>query len=358
MLASRQPPRQAQQNPLHAPLSLSNRALERDGVLGNPAQLWVDWIWKSNPEEPFEPGILLNRSHLLGLLACRHMAGVLRAGQAEQQDGHDDHAESRMVLVRKRPSEFTLRELRDSLDNLLIEWPQFVERLESNPRAAENLKAVATLVDGCFARLGFLAQRPADARVFNDPACTEPHAQGLIKLSRPGLRRLLGSFLVLYRHMDVLGRAQEVPVPAEPIECELRRHHVEASTDDFHLMCMHTLLPVAAKLNYKQDFPGMYNHVSQVIYFHNPKYERTPRADLEEIMAEGDPVQAVPAMGQIYPDIEVTYEEDHVDLTQPTGKWRWLVLPRRIYLVCPEGNIYHSKNALALLKLYKQAQRV
>jgi hypothetical protein len=27
---------------------------------------------------------------------------------------------------------------------------------------------------------------------------------------------------------------------------------------------MHIALPVAARLNYRHDFPGMYNHVSQV----------------------------------------------------------------------------------------------
>lgn len=351
--AQAQRPQALQPAPLLAP---SNRAIERDGVLAEPGQLWVDWIWKSNPEEPFEPGILLNRSHLLGLLACRHMAGVLSMSHEDAlpaQETHRDDAESRMVLVRKPPREFTLRELKDSLDNLLIEWPQFVERLDSNPRAAENLGAVAALVDGCFARLGHIAQRPADARVFNDPSCTEPHAQGLIKLSRPGLRRLLGSFLVLYRHLDVLGKSREIPVLTQPFDSELRKHHVEASTDDFHLMCMHTLLPVAAKLNYKQDFPGMYNHVSQVIYFHNSKYERTPRATLEEILSTGDPTQAVPAIAQIFPDIDIAYEEDHIDLTLPTGKWRWLVFPRRIYLVDPNSNIFFSKNALSLLHYYK-----
>jgi len=257
-----------------------------------------------------------------------------------------------MSLVPKCPSAYTLRELRDTVDNLLIEWPQFVGRLSVNPRAADNLQAVASLLDGCFARLGHLAQTPGDARTFDDAACTEPHTKGLMRFSRPGLRRLLGSFMALYRHLDILGRAEAVS--AEPAECELRKHHVEASTDDFHMLCMHMLLPVAAKLNYKQDFPGMYNHVSQVIYFHNPQYERTPRAELSEILQTGDPMQALPAICQIYPDIELTYEEDPVDLSGPTGKWRWLVVPRRVYLVGPDSKIYHNENVLILLSVYKQ----
>lgn len=349
-------PRAAPNRPQHCPpLAASNQALERAGTLQDPSQLWLDWIWRADPEEAFEPSVLMNRSHLLGLLACRHMAGVLRASAADQAPPcSPPTTDDRMALVAKHPSQFSLRELRDSIDNLLIEWPQFVRRLARNPRAPENLRAVASLIDGCFARLGHLAQCPAGADVFDDPACTEPHAQGLMRLSRPGLRRLLGSFMALYRHIDILGRAEEVT--AAPADCELRKHHVEASTDDFNLLCMNMLLPVGAKLNYKQDFPGMYNHVSQVIYFHNPQYERTPRAELEEILATGEPMQALPAICQIHPEIELAYEEDNMDLSAPTGKWRWLVLPGRVYLVDPASRIYYSENALALLGVYKAAQ--
>ena len=336
------------------PLSGSNHNIEAAGTLGNPADLWTDWIWRADPEEAFEPSVLMNRSHLLGLLACRHMAGLLRDhGACQPQVGQVPCSDDRMTLVSKQPQAYTLRELRDTIDNLLIEWPKFVERLKDNPRAAENLQAVAVLIDGCLARLGHLAQFPADARVFDDAACTEPHTKGLMRLSRPGLRRLLGSFMALYRHIDILQRAEEVQT--EPADCQLRKHHIEASTDDFHMLCMHMLLPVAGKLNYKQDFPGMYNHVSQVIYFHNSQYERSKRAELEEILTTGDPMQTLPAISQIHPDIELMYEEDPVDLSGPTGKWRWLVVPKRVYLVGPDSRIYYSENVLRLLSVYYAA---
>jgi hypothetical protein len=354
MIARSQPAPPRRQPQDLRPLSLSNANLERDGVLANPGQLWVDWVWKADPEEPFEPAILMNRSHLLGLLACRHMAGVMQSSQQPRQKPAPDCGDDRMTLLSKSPSDYTLRELRDTVDNLLIEWPQFVCRLGSNPRAADNLAAVAELVDGCFARLGHLAQRPAGANLFDDAASTEPHGPESMRLSRPGLRRLLGSFMALYRHLDLLRRAERAPDRPDA-QCEIRKHHVEASNDDFHMLCMNLLLPAAAKLNYKQDFPGMYNHVSQVTYFHNPQYERTPRAELEEILRTGEPAQALPAISQIHPEIELAYEEDAVDLSGPTGKWRWLVLPRRVYLVGPDSRVYHHDNVFHLLAVYKDA---
>jgi hypothetical protein len=339
------------------PLAELNRVLEETGSLPDYPSVFLEWVWKSNPDENFEPSILLNRSHLLGLLACRHSAGRFASRPASPAPCED----ARMTLVAKDPLAMTLRELRDTIDNLLIEWPMFLDRLKGNPRAKQNLRAVEALVEGCFARLGSLAQKPDTVRVFDDAGSTEPHSGDLIRLSRPGLRRLLGSFMVVFRHLDLLRRARPVsealPADRQHPECPLRKHHVEASTDDFHALCMHMLLPVAAKLNYRQDFPGMYNHVSQVIYFHNAQYERTPRMELDDIIKTGDPMQAVPAICQIHPEINMAYEEDSLDLSEPTGKWRWLVVPRRIYLVDPESRVYHSENALELLELYKSTKQ-
>ena len=344
--------RSSQQSAAPQPLAPLNETLERTGSLPDVSRTFLEWVWKSDPDEPFDVRVLMNRAHLLGLLVCRHAAGKAQA-QAQQQQQVD-----RMTLVAKPPSEMSLRELRDTIDNFLIEWPKFVDRLKENPAAQDNLRAVAALVEACLARLGQLAQTLGDAKVFDDASCTEPATAGLMRLSRPGLRRMLGSFLIIFRHLDLLKRSKQASeiladLKAEQEDSGLRKHHIEASTDDFHLTCMNMLLPTAAKLNYKQDFPGMYNHVSQVIYFHNTQYERTPRAELEEILRTGEPMQTVPAIAQIHPEIELAYEEDAVDLSGPTGKWRWMVLPRRIYLVDPQSNVYHSENALELLRLYK-----
>ena len=66
-------------------------------------------------------------------------------------------------------------------------------------------------------------------------------------------------------------------------DCGISKYHVEASGDDFNMICMHLGLPVAAKMNYKHDFPEMYNHVSQVVFFHNSEYQRVARAKLEAL---------------------------------------------------------------------------
>ena len=81
-------------------------------------------------------------------------------------------------------------------------------------------------------------------------------------LTPSALRRMVGSLLIMYRHLHLL--AVSVKVPNKDYQAGISKYHYEASTDAFNLLCMHISLPVAARLNYRHDFPGMYNHVSQV----------------------------------------------------------------------------------------------
>ena len=58
--------------PAPEPLSALNAALEGSGAL--PEGIWMRWLWQTDTEEALSPLVLLNRSHLLGLLVCRQQA--------------------------------------------------------------------------------------------------------------------------------------------------------------------------------------------------------------------------------------------------------------------------------------------
>ena len=124
--------------------------------------------------------------------------------------------------------------------------------------------------------------------------------------------------------------------------------------DDFHTLCMHVSLPVAARLNYRHDFPGMFNHVSQTVYFHKPNYKRTVRHPFADL-GNAPPSHTLPALWQIYPQIPVKYEEDAIDPSQSQG-WYWLVLAGRVYLVSPEPTVFYSDDVTALLRRFVEAQ--
>lgn len=88
-----------------------------------------------------------------------------------------------------------------------------------------------------------------------------------------------------------------------------------------------------------------------MVYFHNAQYERIARIPFSRV-EEGDPLQVLPAIRQLHPEIEVRYEEDNIDLAAGPGYWAWLLVPGRIYLVGPDGRVYHSPNVTSLLRVY------
>lgn len=245
----------------------------------------------------------------------------------------------------------TLRELKDTVENLQVEWPSFLKRLDQNPNAQRNLNSVVTLLDQCFARFGALCLAAAPQSVMDDLGSVDPYKPepGLFQITTACIRRTVCTFMVFYRHIHLLAVARSAP--NVPCDCGISKYHMEASGDEFNLLCMHLSLPVAAKMNYKHDFPEMYNHVSQVVFFHNSEYQRTPRARLEDLdTAEAEHV--LPALLQLHPGIVLRYEEDRIDLSEGASgrEWWWLVVAGRIYLVSPKREVWYSPNVTSLLK--------
>ena len=349
-------------------LTEAYQTLKTTGEL--PEEAWDEWLWRTDPEEPYSPEVLLNRCQLLGFLVCLYK-GMQQAGNTNIDLTDTDSA--RLTLMSKPVHSMSLRELKDTIENLQVEWPTFLSRLQVNPNAQANLEAVLNLLDQCFARYGALCLAAADDTVMDDLGSIEPckTQPGKFQITRSCIRRTVCTFMVFYRHLHLLSVAKNVPDGY--CDCGISKYHMEASGDDFNMLCMHLGLPVAAKMNYKHDFPEMYNHVSQVVFFHNSEYQRASRAKLEALES-APPEHVLPALMQLYPLITVKYEEDFIDLTgdkmpdkipdkltdkltdKSTDKltdssgWWWLVVSGRIYLVDPGRGVWYSPSVTSLLK--------
>lgn len=334
------------------------QSLEAFGEL--PQDVWHEWLWGTDPEEPYHVEVLLNRNHLLALLVCRHKA--LHAPSPSAATRHDEHApaektkareEDRMTILDKEVHQMTWRELKDTMANILFEWPSFLDRLKHNMRPKQNLRVVMHKVNECACRFGTLAFAAEGADVMDDPSetqpCTDRSLRDRVMLTPGALRRMAGSLLIMYRHLHLL--SVSIKVPKANFDPGLSKYHYEASQDDFNLLCMHISLPVAARLNYRHDFPGMYNHVSQVVYFHNSQYIREKRHPIEDIQ-NAPAAHILPAIRELYPEIRLRFEEDKFDPTKPGKEWYWLMIAGRVYLVTPEPRVLHSDNVCDLLKVF------
>lgn len=326
-------------------LSPLNNGLLALGEL--PQEVWHEWLWGTDPEEEYHIDVLLNRNHLLGLLVCRFKHLKCTDGGASFGAG------SRMTIMDKPVQSMSWRELKDTVANVLIEWPSFLDRLKQNIRAKQNLRQVMHLVNQCAARFGELAYTAAGEDVMDDPSETQPSLDrehgDKIMLTPSALRRMVGSLLIMFRHLHLLAVCTKVQ--DQEYHAGISKYHYEASNDAFNLLCMHISLPVAARLNYRHDFPGMYNHVSQVVYFHNSQYTRIPRHPLGDIR-NASAVHVLPAIQELYPEIPLKFEEDKFDPTKPGEGWYWLLLAGRVYLVTPQPIVLYSDNVSDLLKVY------
>ena len=134
----------------------------------------------------------------------------------------------------------------------------------------------------------------------------------------------------------------------EKVEYELiQDFHVQASQEIFYRLAMHSDLPPAARLLYRQDFSGFYHCVSQVVYFHYPSYERPEQQlSLQELRAgTASPVFTLAPVLEMYPEIHMCYEDD----TPKENAWNWFLMGKRVFLVKPDRTVLGSSNLMALL---------
>jgi hypothetical protein len=317
-----------------------NEEYETTGVIKEYDDMYHEFLWKCNPNENYHKDVGYNRNHLLGILVCRACPMV-------SLHVLDD----RIKLLPQNPIEMNLAELKDTLSNLQFEWPVFITRIKND---VSKVECVRVYVQACMYRLGRLMDCMHDDKTLNIEGDTCPGIDGLRCISPSAIRRFMASILLLNRHIDLYDISEEVPACDYTVPLSPYTH--EASMEDFHIQCMYYFLPIAARMQYKHDFPGMYNNISQAVYFHDSNYKPIKRNE----HTSTEPIHMLPSLKLLYPHIGVKYEDDlfnPIDASS-TNTWYWILLPRRIYLVSPEPKIYYSDNLASLVRIYVEFMHV
>ena len=301
-------------------LSAVNSAFE-SGAADPPASVWDEWLWGTDLAEPVTVDCLLNRSHLLGLLIARYRAA------REPELMNVCVSVPRMTYSNTRVSTMTPRQLQDTLQDLQMHWAQYADEVDPS--------ALLELTDALMTRFGHFCTRGA---VYDDVSMRDPSDPA--RMSVPCIRRFVSTLVILYRHLDLMDRCTAPPdydddAGVEPIQ----EYHVQASMEDFYKHTMHSDLPPAAKLLYRQDFAGFYHCVSQVVYFHYPSYERKVQLKLDALRSGTHPVHALAPIMEMYPEIALCYEDE----LPASGRWTWiLVCGGRVYLTDGAGRTWHD----------------
>lgn len=197
------------------------------------------------------------------------------------------------------------------MSNLVLLWGKDVHgtmgRGEINMDESRH-KSMLLFLDACFHRLGEVAWAtwpcgdpsspisddvasiervpvPSGGSASGNSASGSAATSDREQVTLPCLRSLINTFLVLYRLLhwmqiaiagwrDVEGEEGEEGDEDLPEFTKVHQHHVSASVDSFYLLSMFYDLPPASRLNYRHMFSGLYNCISQPVYYHNPDYQR------------------------------------------------------------------------------------
>jgi hypothetical protein len=315
-------------------------------------ELWHEWLWECDCNAPpMERCFDLNEMHVVGLLLCLHQS------KQDLSDCLNNTLTPEVVrLFPDRPLRtLSIRETLDQLECLQLHWgPVLTERRSDD----EPMVVVRALM----ARLGELAHHAYPLLLTNNnaelddpqhitqlPATTTNEYYGIV--SRKTLRQALCTLFALCRVHAIVTRATH-PDPAatarfgNAIVRSLRMHHVESSQDLFDTLQQMVYLAPGQRLAYRTLFAGMYNSVSQVVYFHHPRFSRQPQyAELSRIPSS--PLHMLPLVTQLLPQIEICYDDDsHVPVfmmsnhnKNQTKKWAWLVACGGFFLLDVERGL-------------------
>jgi hypothetical protein len=216
-----------------------------------PENMWNEWLWGFDPTEQCNIECLMNRSHLLGLLLARYR-GIY---QSRYRTSNNTIAEflgtqvtHKICLFDCPINTYTLRHLRDTVQNIQLNW------IECTCACIPNMK---NTINALFHRFGTLALQGGGVEEMNDQGSVEDATGGLLRMNRICLRRFINTFMIMYRHIH-FNEHMEVPHHSgeEWFDCSIKKHHLTASTDDFNAIAMHWDIMMASKLNYIHDFPG------------------------------------------------------------------------------------------------------
>lgn len=314
------------------------------------------WLWGLDPTEKISVKSLFNESQLLGLLVAR-IAAVF--SNKQEATTLKDHFEQSCLVINDRcVSEMTQREFSDSMDNLQLQWKKAI--------GGEELEKCMDAVRCLFIRFGKLIMKPYPASVLDNPNETR-ETQGGMAVSHAFVRKYVDLFLVLFRTLELLRCCTLLPgiEDGEKENEELQEFHKSASMEDFYNMSMHYDLCPGQRVQYMHEFSGMYNSITQVVYFHQPSYERQRQLSLEELQTGKFPINTLPLILQMYPEVSLIHEDDPFP-TAPTqapededpalqneiGTWKWVLCAAMVYLYSPSGRVYYSDNINVLLDKY------
>ena len=339
-----------------------NSALARQEVPDVSSSLWDSWLWFLDAREELSSRILLNESHLTGLILCRVCAMQVHVEPEMDSlcgttalDMHRISAEyiGNFALDQKQYSQLSMREVK----NHVVQTQMHLYDICGTGSTQKTHAHVAAL----FTRVGQLLQYSATEEecMYDDLDGLKPELTEAVHtrvFSETGVRWFMNVFYVLFRNLH-LHHTAKAPVPREEM-VELQVFHVEATLDTFYELTMRWDLPPAAVLCYQHEFVGMFNSISQVVYYNYADYERRRQLDWKVVATGEHAIYSLAPVLSLFPEVTLVHEDEPLHFVPGSkhgqgaqGGWRMLLTPGFLYLLSDTGEVFHHENVCELLRV-------
>jgi hypothetical protein len=339
-----------------------NTALARQELPNVPSSLWDSWLWFLDAREELNARILLNESHLTGLILCRVCAmqvhvqpemGSLCGTTALDMRRISAGYIGSFALEQKQYSQLSMREVK----NHIVQTQMHLYDI-CGACSTENTQAhVAAL----FTRVGQLLQHSdiEEECMYDDLDGLKPELTEAVHprvFSETSVRWFMNVFYVLFRNLHLYHTAK-APVPCEEM-VELQVFHVEATLDTFYEHTMRWDLPPAAVLCYQHEFVGMFNSISQVVYYNYAEYDRRRQLDWKIVATGEHAIYSLAPVLSLFPEVTLVHEDEPLNSVPGSNNgqgtndgWRMVLTPGFLYLLSDTGEVFHHDNVCELLRV-------
>lgn len=313
------------------------------------------WLWETNLVEKTKT--TLNQNHYAGILFIK----VLKNNYPNNHESISQLVQLLMdchgiFIPHMQGADFLkgtldLRRLIDILDGVQQYWGQLIQL---NVTWAENILNCCTMLLEPFITYTDLPKEQANLTDAIEDS------SGELQLNTVTIKSILAKLCCMYRSLYMEQHAEVADDECNFSEM-IESFHVEAGTDVFLLISMAMSLKIGQYVEYQNTFSDYFNHISQVVYKHEPDYKRPSPPNLEIVKANLDSALiCLPSINQLYPQVEFAYEDEQYDTipnstsSKPADpdKWRWFLLAGQVYLVNKKSSqAYKASNLQSLVAL-------
>jgi hypothetical protein len=338
-----------------------NSAMARNELLDVNPDLWDHWLWFVDAREELNSKVLLNEFHLTGLIICRMSAMQIKEHPDKVSlcgcTSDDMHTSTSLsgyfALDRKQYVHMSMREVK----NHVVQTQMHMYDMCNTGSIQETQSHLTAL----FTRLGqlLLYNLAEDEDMYDDLEGLQPGPTSANKsriFTESTVRWYMNVFYILFRSLHLYRIAKE-PVTRSEVRA-LKIFHVEAALDVFYEHTMRWDLPPGAVLCYQHEFVGMFNSISQVVYYNFPDYERRRQLEWSVVATGKHAIYSLAPLLSLYPDVQLIFEEEPLHCipgkegVEPSNVgWRMMLTPGVLYMLSPTGEVFYHENVCELISV-------